>query len=705
MKKLIIYLSLLVVLVVAFLFRTNNAYKEVFKDQGEVYLIGIDPYFYLRHVETTFNNFPHLQKWDHAAHFAQGSLADAAGLHVIFMAGLCKVLLPEGANDIQIATVIAWVSPVLSIVAFLLVFLIVKQLRDSTAGLVAASLLLLVPGKSLPRGLLGFPDHHIFELVLSLLLLYCINYIVRLSDNRLSIVKLVLSGIPLAIFFTIWSGAPLYLVLVLGVLAVVACTIDYNFEECRLLSLRSFISLLSSTLLYGIILYWFPDLITLANIDYQQDVLLVLLALSLGVPIMLYVFSYKSQHSFIGSKALLMILVCGIASLLLLYTPYGHTFSSYLNFSFGGIIENEIVTNQSFISYTGVVGIVSYVVGVVYLFTALFNHSRTNIIPLAVLSLFFTYFWYQTYDLGYLVNPFMAMIVGIGLYDLCQHYIHEEYLGQVSLFGGVVLIGLLPNLLLSISPSNYSQQDIRKSIKYSQSYKEAMTWLKNNSPEPQPKVSVIQAKDTTVKTTDDYGIMTSWDLGNLVAQKAQRKPVWSRWPSTVTAGWFAITDEQTAIDNLCPDCTEHQDIRYVIIDVAMASSYFVAKYQLIGKNINECIIQEDITINNQEYRVPKLGSCYTNSMAYQLYVNQAKNLQYFEKIYESEEMSLIATKISNNQLLLSSWSEDELNPETINQISDGMSFNLGSDLYTNCALRPTIMIFKVLTNPKTGDNQ
>ena len=213
-KNLPLYILVIIILGVAFYFRVIPAYDIVFPESGGVFLLGVDPYFYLRQVETTFQNFPLLQKYDHATHFPNGIVSDATGLYTLFMAAICKIFLGANATSDEMAYVIAWVAPVFACFNLLIVYLISTKLESKSAGLFSILVFLLYPGLSLHRSLLGFPDHHIIEVFLALLIIYSLTVSFKdILGNRYNPLKGVLASLPFTLFFCLWPGAPLYIIL------------------------------------------------------------------------------------------------------------------------------------------------------------------------------------------------------------------------------------------------------------------------------------------------------------------------------------------------------------------------------------------------------------------------------------------------------------------------------------------------------------
>ena len=697
MKRLLIIGAIMLIIGLAFYFRTYEAYQVIHSDPEETYLLGIDPYYYLRHVETTYNNFPRLQKIDHSAHYPQGSYSDAAGLHVVILSGMCHLLLGDSATSSEIASVISWSSPVMSVLAFLLIFLLGREVRNIETGIISGLLLLFTPGKFYPRGLLGFVDHHIYEVFFSLVIVYLLTRMLNLNKPGNKYLTCALGGIFLSLFFTIWGGAALYIILIFGALVAYSILVDYSTDDALVIAKRIFIFFGVALIGFTSIFILNPDLLVTATHSFNDELIYIFLALTIISPLVIIIGRIKQKIRFAGIKVLSIVVAGGIGFLLATQSTYGLTFLSYLNNAFSGIVENDPVTNLSFLSYSGLIGVISYFGGISYLVWATFNHSRSNLIPIISFSLFFTFFWYQTFDLGYIVNPFMALLSGITLSDLISKYYRDQKTKWTIILPVVFLISFTPRLLFPLSyPYQYSKNEIREAIKYTPAHQDAMDWLRINSPKPSLHVDSILTKEYLTPNEKDYGIMSSWDLGNLVIQRAKRKPVWSRWPSTKTTDWFNLTSSVEAYEMLNGSNKDYGSIRYIIIDADMATSFFMAKYQLSGYSLNDCLTDKEFTINGELATMPTIGTCYDSSMVNALYRYPEHYTDYFKLVYESSEKSLLVARHSyNGQLNLLNWPEDQLDQSLLDYVEDNTAFVNGNEIYTDCLLTSTVKIYEL----------
>jgi len=143
--------------------RIYLGYGTVFVGDA-VWFRETDAYYYLRYIESMVHNFPHYNFFDPCMLFPGGG-----GLGRPFFTWLAAgaSLLVGGGSPTShtIATVAAYLPPILGTLTIIPVYFIGKELFNRWAGVIAAALLVILPGEFLHRSLLGFTDHHVAEVL------------------------------------------------------------------------------------------------------------------------------------------------------------------------------------------------------------------------------------------------------------------------------------------------------------------------------------------------------------------------------------------------------------------------------------------------------------------------------------------------------------------------------------------------------------
>ena len=190
-QNIIATVALLAIVGLSLYIRIKLPYEKIFVD-GEVWFRGTDPYFFMRHIENAVHNFPHVNSFDPYKLFPGGGGVLAQPFFV-FLGGAIALLFAFGSTASHTIEVIgAYIPPVLGTLTVVAVFFIGKELFNKWAGLLAAALLVVLPGEFLNRSLLGFTDHHVVEsLLFAVAMLFFIMAIRRARERQITFVHVV----------------------------------------------------------------------------------------------------------------------------------------------------------------------------------------------------------------------------------------------------------------------------------------------------------------------------------------------------------------------------------------------------------------------------------------------------------------------------------------------------------------------------------
>jgi dolichyl-diphosphooligosaccharide--protein glycosyltransferase len=194
---------------------------------------------------------------------------------------------------------------------------------------------------------------------------------------------------------------------------------------------------------------------------------------------------------------------------------------------------------------------------------------------------------------------------------------------------------------------------------------EALTWMKNNTPDPQG--STIQANFDYLSGTysapasgvrydypsSAYGVMSWWDYGHMIEYVAQRAPNANPFQAGIieennTAGpsyFFTSLNETSAYDNL-----NKLGSRYVVIDNLMATVKFWAIQEWIGDK-DGWFDSGTVDLGNNRGTVTlgfDSGKFY-NSTMYKLYYGDADGMSHFRLVHDSAGDYVISLGYANVQ--------------------------------------------------------
>jgi oligosaccharyl transferase (archaeosortase A-associated) len=247
--------SLIYGIIVALIFglslyiRVVLPYDSVFTENF-VRFGGNDPWYKMRLVENTLYNFPHRIYFDAFTYYPHGTRIGYAPLFdylittIIWVIGRGNPFVTLGVQGIE--AIGAWYPAVLGALTVFPIYFIGKEVWNRNAGLLSAALIAVLPGQFLSRSLLGFTDHHAAETLFgTTAMLFLILAIKAAKKNeitfysflekdwtslKLPLIYSFFMGFFLGIFFLSWTGAPLFIFILL-IYAVVQYVIDHMRGE------------------------------------------------------------------------------------------------------------------------------------------------------------------------------------------------------------------------------------------------------------------------------------------------------------------------------------------------------------------------------------------------------------------------------------------------------------------------------------------
>jgi asparagine N-glycosylation enzyme membrane subunit Stt3 len=688
--------------VIAASFRVFPVYDTVFSEDGYRYLLGIDPYFYLRQVETALKNFPLIQKFDHATHYPGGLISDATGLYPWLCAGIIKLFYGSQATTNVIIGFMAWVPVLVTITCYLLVFKIATQLRNNIAGIFAVFLLLIYPGLFLHRGMLGFPDHHILEVFLGLWLMKnLLNAKIFVREPKR--IFLPISGaLPLILFFTIWPGAHLFLLLSAMVLAIL--TVIASREQVEKVGRYGLYFFFTAGLGYYVIYFLFHSFITSSFSKYDPYIGLIMFVGGAGILGLSFIMKIIQKHADpkVYQPIVFLVLIAA-CTLFLEYTQIGREVMGRLTFKAVGVAENKPINWVNFLDMVLISGIVSFIY-LIYLAIRAVMGRLVNWTDMVFVFLagFFIFMWMSTFDMGYMIAPYLSIVSGVALFDFTIWSLHQEqknlgWIKRVFMAIPYILVGIcfvLPILRNSSSyPYVLNKQKAEAMNLFPKPWLEAMDWMKANTP------ALAVPTDTIVKRTDykklvesNYAVLSSWDNGNLINQRGKRIPMWSRWPGERIERLLMYPPDSLKV---YLQKTE-TPIDYLVVDDRMASIFFMSKYQnLPGVDLKNCLDTVFLTINGKEEQINTYNPCFKSSLVYKTYIELDSSLNWIEPVYASPEETVIGHFHDGRNLMIRKVDRSAINEDQLNVLMEQGSIITNQGFLFDPYLRPHVMIFRI----------
>ncbi len=591
----------------------------VFPEPGQVRLLEMDSYFHARHARSLVKNFPRVQRWDPSSNYPHGQRGENQGGYDLLLASLALVAGLGHPDQTTLLTTCAWTPVALGALAFLLVGLLGRRLVGPWAGLLAPWLLLIYPATLATYAVLGFADHHAFEVCLALAT--CLALVLTLEKHRPLWLAL-----PVVVLLYSWAGSALYL-LVLALCLSAAALAGAERVARLCLSMAGWVALL--WLLPTLI--W-PDL-SLGE-RYHRAALAALLGFGLGVPALALGWTRRARPA-----GKLMLAGLGVVCLALLaWSPVQGMLHALLDPRPSTILEHRQVTASL---YTGYFGLAGWLAPLGLL--AAWRSRQPSQLAAALFAALLVALWVQTRDFSYLPPPFVALLASLAL---------APFLTRGRALPAAAVVLTLPAVLGWTTPAWPPTDLLRQALMVTPGWVQASEWLSQNSPSPSLDLDspLRPWRENLHYPPGTYGVYTPWDRGHLVSFLARRPVVLSSTESRQGALWLATDQEEQALEALKAGCEPGERVEYVMLASEVISDSFLTHMQVAGIS-PERILEpaQEVTVANQKFPLPVYGELYHRSISARLF--EEDQMKHFRLIYETPARSLVAYVARYNQAL------------------------------------------------------
>ena len=659
-------------------FRVLNPWNGVFT--WTVRLGGNDPWYYYRLIESTIHNFPSRIWFDPFTHYPYGSYIHF-GPFLVYLGAISGIITGHTSGE-SLRSVLAFIPAVGGILVIFPAYILVREVFDKKTAVIAAIFTAIVPGQFLQRSILGFSDHHVWEVFwmtsTMAALIYSYN---RWSDRWMekeNILLAAITGIVYGLYIDTWAPAfafgmvivgaaylglllkkkvnlpPSHLPL-LGVVFLVSALVylPFAFVDPQFGTTRYSPFQLAMLLLYSVFMFflWQYDRIVTARFSRSEIALLVPAALALvAFPVV--------APGFFGqlSRVLGVIHPKGGALTVAEVYPFFFThsgeftlsnafvhFGTLFFFALPGMVyaAYRIFKTRSFVDLT-------LVVWAIALFVALWGQNR------------FAYYFA-------IVTVVYASFVMNLLLEKLHFYraVQSTYSGKVkySKFGVVVavlliLAALYPTYALadveSVSPGGPQKQ-----------WYDALMWMRENTPDGERYDNFYYALYPIPQSNkkpynypfETYGVISWWDYGHWIESIAHRMPIANPFQHGIgnkynnvpgASSFFTATNESYA-----EWIASELDVRYVVSDIEMETGKFYAMAVWAEGDLSKAgkyydgfmyFSQSGIGFVNSQLEAPPgavlvplrmPGKLYYRTMEARLHLFDGSGLSHYRMVYES----------------------------------------------------------------------
>ncbi len=622
----VIYLAIIILISIIIRLFT---YLQVF-EQGRIVFLETDPYYHMWRVFSYIGIFPETFLFDPYINYPYGA---TVGWPPLFDQGiaLVSIIAGFGKPDIHIVELTGAFMPVmLGIFSVIAVYYIAKEIFNERIALYSSILLAVMPAHA-QVSFLGFTDHHIAEVLLSVL-----AYLFFLRSLRGSHRYAILSGIFIGISLLTWIGAPIFIGILLSY-SVLQFILDKKSDVSSNYIVTTGTISFSVALLIMLVFYlWTPwqQIITTATLSYFQLIYLVI-----SVALILFfgtISSFMKRQKWYFYPILIGILTIFLLLLLSLSIP---SFYQSISGGIGYLLRDAPVLKQIseaqplFYTYDGTfLGwqwdknpvwysfTFSFYVAIIGFAWFLYSHRKgidngklffaTWTLLNLTLALFQRRF---TYMLA--IN--IAILVGFFIYEILEKTRSSRSHNKMMTFAvSIIFIFVLfiPNIAVSYELSGSPP-------KPSDDWYDSLVWLKENTPD--------------TGNNPQYGIMTWWDYGNWVLYISKRPVVANNFQiGGDEAAKFYVADNETLANSIM----DTRKARYVVVDRRMGLNKFTQGNQLVIMGTFFAIAgfaDKDITQYLDNNNLP--NGKYFQTMYARMHVLDGNGLRNYRMIFESNE--------------------------------------------------------------------
>ena len=596
-----------------------------------------DAYYYLRHIENMVHNFPHFNSFDSYVLYPDGGTGLTRPFFAWLVSGITLLVSRGVPTQHTIEMVSVYMPAILGTLTIIPVYFIGKKLFNSWVGVVAAALVVILPGEFLHRSLLSFNDHHVVETLFSTVcILFLIMAIQRAREREITfghifsrdwpiitrpLVFTLLAGIFLGMYLLTWIGGLLF-IFIIFVYLVIQFIVDHLRHKST-----DYLCIVGAPLFLVAFLMLLPVL----GAGSRESTYRVSLLVAVLVPIVLSIISRlmagRAWKPIYYPVALLGLVGIGLAALQVINPSLLEYMLRQFNiFVPGGArltimevhpLTAEIAwynfTTSFFISFISLAMLIYFVIKEKSSDKTLF--LVWSIIMLIAILGQRRFGYYYTVNVALLTGYFswkMLDIAGLSKLMAKPKKIVETYkefkkrkkarekekprtfMQPRGLWVRVIVVGIALFFLIFFpnigGVETFASSPFLMGQMLEQGWYSSLIWLRDNSPEPfddpdfyyeiYPPRSDFEYPETA------YGVMSWWDYGYFIMEIAHRIPNSNPMQAGADrAGKFFIAQDEDSVKELIDKYKLGS--KYVMIDHTMPTTKFYAMAEWAGSNMEE----------------------------------------------------------------------------------------------------------------------
>jgi oligosaccharyl transferase (archaeosortase A-associated) len=638
LKKSIILFLIILISLIGLMIRLLT-YPQVF-EQGRIVFLETDPYYHMWRVFSFIDTFPKTFFFDRFINYPYGALI---GWPPLFdqMIAIVSLILGFGKPGMHLVESVGALMPVaLGIFSIITVYFVANEIFNERVALFSSLLTAVLPAH-VQISFLGFTDHHIAEVLLSIAAYLFFIRSLNNSSFKQAIRPAMISGIIIGISLLTWQGAPIFAGILLSY-AVIQFILDRRRNNSsNYLIFTGTVSFLTAILVNLIFYIWTPwqHSITPGILSYFQPIFLAICAI---IIVLMGYLSYLMRCQKWYYYLLLTILLFTSIFFLLnagaadlnhgILTNIGYllrdapvlkqiTEAQPLFYTYDGtflgwqFFTNPVWNAFTFSFYFAIIGLIWFLF--IYMFRKDMDKGKLFFVVWTLIALVLTL---SQRRFAYTLAINVAISSGFFVDEIVQKV--RSFLSRQNfkknipslIYAFFILFLVVPNIAMSYELSKYPP-------KPSDDWYDSLIWLKDNTPE--------------IKNEQEYGIMTWWDYGNWILYIAKRPVVSNNFQiGGDEAARFYVEQNETLANAIM----DRRNARYVIMDYRMGLNMFKQGDQLFLQGAFFAVssfADKNISLYLDQNNLPNQN--YSETMYARMHVFDGNGLKNYRMIYESQE--------------------------------------------------------------------
>jgi dolichyl-diphosphooligosaccharide--protein glycosyltransferase len=634
----------LVVLLGFMLWVRIQNYSRFITDSGILFSSN-DPWYHLRQVTYTVNNWPNTMPFDAWTYFPQGTASSQFGTLFDQVVATVAIIIGLGnPSDQTIGLTLLFAPAVLGILVAIPVYVAGKRIGDRFSGLVGVLVLALASGGFLSRSLVGASDHHVAEALLQMTALVAVMIALTVGEEERPVWELVvdrewdalrrplgwsaLAGVAIALY--IWTWPPGVLLLgVLGLFFLFQLIADHLRGKSP--DHLAFVGVVTMGVT-GLLLLLPMDTTSLSVVGFsplQPGLAFAGAGFCAALAWLAREFESRDLSPRLYPVAVLggLATIAVLAALVLpdLFAFFIKNVDRLIGLSGGaraGTVGEASPLPAPIITLFGHYGLaaVAAVIGAVAILVVHFRRRDAQAQSLLVL------FWAVVVFLATLTQvrfeyylPLAIAVLTAYVVSLARKYmapaktIRDAQVFQVITIVAVLMILVTP---MAVNTGPRGTPALEEGSRWAPSngvigWSDGLDWMEQNTPQPGTYGGAgenMSFYGTNPKQNDfdypagAYGVISWWDYGHWITQRGERIPTANPFQqgSSEAANFLLAPDEGRAADVVEGMSEDDASPRYVMVDWKMASTWA----NLGGKFFAPQVFYTDGNVSREDFRKP-----------------------------------------------------------------------------------------------------